>query len=273
MSIQSFLKAQRGDPDWTFTPDEYFEKEFKIINATELVLGPWQTESVTLRQAPTEKELLAKKIHIEVRENATLDLTIINEAEDRLQQVFMYDIVVRDGGKFNFATFIKGGTLNKHIINVTLENYATFNAYGHIINTVGGDCEVISKISHQGAFSNSHQFFTCEAGQDSQTVYQGLAHIYKPCEYSTAGIEISNLVTGENGLCHSVPEVFNHCYTSKVSSGTTTDFIDPERLYYLQTRGMSTQRAKNILVNSHRGKSLTIIPDDDIRQEIELMLA
>jgi hypothetical protein len=29
MGIQSFLKAQKGDPDWVFTPEQYFNKEFK----------------------------------------------------------------------------------------------------------------------------------------------------------------------------------------------------------------------------------------------------
>lgn len=271
MSIQNFLKAQRGDPDWTFTPEQYYEKEFKIVNASELELSAWQSEAIVLRQAPTEKELLAKKIQIEVKENANLDIVIINEASDKTQQVFMYNIVVRDSGKFNLGLFVKGGTLNKHIINVTLENYTFFNVYGHIKNSVGGDCEIISKISHQGAYSNSHQFFTCEAGADSQTVFQGLTHIYKPCEFSIAGIEINNLVTDKGGLCHSVPEIFNHCDTTKISMGTATDFIDKERLYYLETRGMSTVKSKNLMVKSHRNKTISIIPDEELRQEVELL--
>ena len=32
MGIQSFLKATKGDPDWAFTPEQYFDKEFKIID-------------------------------------------------------------------------------------------------------------------------------------------------------------------------------------------------------------------------------------------------
>lgn len=272
MSIQSFLKARRGDPDWTFTPDHYYEKEFKIINASELELSPWKTESVILRQAPTERGLLAKKIHIEVKENATLDMLMINEASDNTHQVYMYDIIVRDSGKFSIGLFAKGGTLNKHIINVTLENYTFFNVYGHISNHVGGDSELITKVSHMGAYSNSQQFITCEAGADSQTVYQGITQIYKPCEYSIAGVEVNNLVTGEGGICHSVPEIYNHSSTSRTSVGSVTDFVDTERLYYLESRGMNITKARNLIIDSHRKKTMSIIPNAEIRQEIGLMM-
>lgn len=272
MSIQNFLKARRGDPDWTFTPEHYYEKEFKIINASELELAPWKSESVVLRQAPTERDLLAKKIHIEVKENAELEILMINEAADHTNQVFMYDIFVRDSGKFNFGLFVKGGTLNKHIVNITLENYTFFNLYGHVSNDVGGDSEIISKVSHMGAYGNSQQFITCEAGKDSQTVFQGITQIYKPCEYSVASIEVSNLITGEDGICHSVPEIYNHSSTSRTSVGTDTDFVDRERLYYLETRGMNVTKARNLIVDTHRQKTVSIIPNAEIRQEIGLML-
>ncbi len=32
MGIHSFLKAEKGDPDWQFSPEDYFGKEFKIID-------------------------------------------------------------------------------------------------------------------------------------------------------------------------------------------------------------------------------------------------
>lgn len=268
MSTQNFLKAQRGDPDWAFTPELYFEKEFRIVNATELEITPWQTESVILRQNPSEKTLLAKRIDLEVRENAVLDLTILNEAADKLQQVLIYDIIIRDGGQLNLGLFIKGGTLNKHIINVNMENYSTFNAFGHVANHVGGDSELITRVAHQGACSNSHQFFTCESGDDSQTVFHGVTQIPDICQFTEASIEICNLVSGVNGRCHSVPDIYNHADSSKINCGTSTDFMDPERIYYLQTRGMSKAKAESILINSHRKKTFDLAATEDIRQEI-----
>jgi hypothetical protein len=272
MGIQSFLKAKKGDPDWAFTPEQYFDKEFKIIDANMIELGQGKIDSIVLRQNPTEREMLAKHLRIDVRENATLDLAIINEASDKLQQVFIYDIRVREGGHINMGLFIKGGTLNKHIIQVILDDGANFNAYGHAINTVGGDCEIITKIEQTGMYSVSNQFFTCEAGKESQTVYQAMVNIEKSANYSQAGVENINLIIGQGGLCHSVPEVFNQTDSSRVNTGTATELMDRERTYYLQTRGMSQAAAEALLITTHRNQVLNIIQHAEMKEEIKQLL-
>ena len=272
MGIQSFLKAQKGDPDWAFTPEQYFDKEFKVIDANLIELRQDKVDSIILRQTPTEKELLAKHLRIDVREGATLDLAIINEASNKLQQVFIYDIRVRDGGHINMGLFVKGGKLNKHIIQVDLENGANFNGYGHAQNNVGGDCEIITKVNHSGAYSVSNQFFSCEAGTDSQTVYQGMVNVPADTIHAQVGLDNVNLVTGKGGRCHSMPEVWNQSDTTRVSSGSNTELLDRERTYYLETRGLTQADAESLLVTSHRNQVLGIIHNVEIKEEISQIL-
>lgn len=272
MSNQSFLQAHKGDPDWTFTPEQYFDRKFRLINPVKLEIPSGKEDSVILRQSPTERELLAKQLRIDVLENANLDLTIINEADHRLQQVFTYDILIKDGGQLNMGLFVKGGKLNKHIVRVTLDNYASFSTHGHIINNVGGDCEIITKILHEGSYSNSHVLYTTEAGEDSQTVYQGITQVGSHSQYSQAEIEICNLIVGENGRCHSVPEIFNHSDSTKISCGTSTDYIDSERIYYLRTRGITKHDATSLLINTHRNRTIGIIDSHEIKEEIIQLL-
>jgi Fe-S cluster assembly protein SufD len=272
MGIQSFLKAQKGDPDWTFTPEEYFEKEFKVIDANLIELGPGKADTIVLRQDPTEREMLAKHIRIDVRENAVLDLAIINEAANKLQQVFIYEIRIREGGHINMGLFVKGGRLNKHIIQIMLDEGANFNAYGHAINTVGGDCEIITKIDLRGSYSICNQFFSGEAGKDSQTVYQTMVNVDKTAVYTQIGVENTNLVTGKNGRCHSVPEIYNHTDSAKINSGITTELLDRDSTYYLQTRGVSQAVAESLIIGAHRNQVLNIIQNAQIKEEIEQIL-
>ena len=272
MGIQSF-KAQKGDPDWAFTPARYFDKEFKVIDAKVFELSKNQAEQIVLRQTPTEKEMLAKHLRIDIQENATLDLTIINEAADRMQQVFIYDIYVREYGQLNLGLFAKGGRLNKHIIQVKLENFANFNTYGYLNNDVGGDCEIITKIEHLGSASISHQFFANEAGKDSQTVFQSWVQVDENTEYTQVGVEVSNLVIGEGGKCQCVPQIFNETRTAKIDCGTDTTFLDPDKIYYLESRGVDKERAKSIIINKHRDQALGIIPNEELKQEITQLIS
>ena len=267
MGIQSFLKAQKGDPDWAFTPEQYFDKEFKIIDANLIELSPGKSDQVVLRQSPTEKEMLAKHIRIDVREGAKLDLTIINEASDSMQQVFIYEIRVRDGGLMNMGMFVKGGRLNKHIIEVAVDEGANFTTYGHVLNECEGDCEIITKIEHRGNYSITDQFFVGEAGDNSQTVYQSMVHILDDVRHINVRADNYNLITGENGQCQGVPEVYNSTPKARISCNTSSEFIDADRVYYLQTRGFTKEEAVTIIKNSHRNKILEIIEDTDIREE------
>ena len=269
MGIQSFLKAQKGDPDWAFTPAQYFDKEFKIIDVSLIELSPEKADSVMLRQTPSEKELLAKHLRIDIREGAVLDLCITNDATDKLQQVYIYDVRVRAGGNINFGLFVNGGKLNKHIIQVALDEGATFSAYGHVLNDVGGDCEVITKIEHRGPNSSSNQYFSCEAGKKSQSVYQGMVHVSEEAPFSQVGIENVNLITGQGGKCHSVPEVFNESDSTRVSTASGTELLDEERTYYLQTRGIKHSAAESLIISTHRMQVLNLIQSNEIKEEIE----
>ena len=268
MGIQSFFKAQKGDPDWAFTPEQYFDREFKLIDANLIELGQGKTDKITLRQTPCERELLAKNLHVDVRENATLDLTIINDASDKLQQVFIYDIRIREGGHLNFGLFAKGGKLNKHILQVTLDDGANFNSYGYAANWVGGDCEIITKVYHKGTYSESNQFILAEAGVGSQTVYQGMVNIDKDATYATAGIENINVLSGEGARCHGLPEIYNDNDKAKTSAGVTTECIDRDQIYYLQSRGINYDTAEAMILSGYRDQVLHIIQSDELREEI-----
>ena len=75
MAIHSFLKAEKGDPDWLFSPDEYFGKPFKLLDANTVELKDGKEDSIVLRLNPTEKAT----VHILCYED-TVDEAWVNQA-------------------------------------------------------------------------------------------------------------------------------------------------------------------------------------------------
>ena len=269
MAIHSFLKAEKGDPDWQYSPEKYIGKEFKVVGANTIELEESHVNSLTLRHNPTEKELLAKHIKISVKQNAKLDLLVINEADSKLQQVFLYDMHIAEGAGINFGIFVKNGKFNKHIIQVYLEAGAEFNSYGLMSNTVGGDTEIITKIVHQHPDSASNQLMLAVAGKDSQTVFQGMTVLDEGSDSSEAHIESGNLIIGERGRCRSRPDIYTNCDQVLYSSGLTTDFLNEDKIYYLKTRGLDTLSATKIVLNSFQNQTINIIQESDIREEVK----
>jgi Fe-S cluster assembly protein SufD len=273
MTIHSFLKAEKGDPDWQFSPEDYFDREFKIIDASTVELAEGKQEQVVLRQNPTEKDLLAKHLNICLQKDSDLSLIILNDLDPSLQQVFLYDIHLKAGSNLNLGLFVKDGKFNKHIIQLVQDEGSVFSAYGLISNSVGGDTEVITKLIHNGAESVSNQLFLGVSGKDSQTVFQGSTIVEESAEASQVAIENSNLVAGENGRCFSKPETYVNSEYSTSAMGSETNAISMEKVGYLQTRGISEKDAQHIIITSFRNQVIDLIQQESVREEVKEMYA
>lgn len=273
MGIQSFLQAKKGDPDWLYSPDEYFNKQFPLSEANTIELREGRTDSVVLRHSPTERGLLAKHLRIDLHENSKCDVMIINELDPKLQQVFLYDIRIREGATLNMGVFAKGGKFNKHIFQIEIEDGACLSNFGYISNNDQGDTEVIFKIHQSGTESLCTQLIGGQAGAESQTVYQSMIHVDEGAEAVEVGIENVNLVTGPLGKCYSKPEIISENYTAKTRYGSQTDFIDENKLYYLASKGLGEEAAKYMLLKGFQQQVFNLIPQEDLRSEIEQMFS
>jgi Fe-S cluster assembly protein SufD len=269
MAIHSFLKAEKGDPDWQFSPESYFGKEFKIIDASTIEIAKGIKDLMTLRQDPMDKNLLAKHIKITAKEESVLDLMIINDADSKLQQVFLYDIHLHPGATVNFGIFLRGGKFNKHIIQVSLEEDACFSAFGLMTNDVGGDTEIITKIVHQHSNTESRQYIVGRAGAGSQTVFQGMVVLDEGAEGSETSVESINLSTGVKGRCYSKPEIYTSCDSVRSSIGQITENLDAEKIYYLQSRGLDPKAAVKTVVNGFHSQTINLVGYPDLKEEIE----
>lgn len=270
MAIHSFLKAEKGDPDWQFSPDQYFGKEFKIVDASSIELSKGVKDMMVLRQNPTDKSLLAKHIKIEAKEESNLDLLIINDAEEKLQQIFLYDVHLQAQSTINFGIFVKDGKFNKHIIQVSLEEGADFNSFGLMTNDVGGDTEIITKIIHQHNHTSSKQFIIGRSGKNSQTAYQGMVAFEENSFGSNAHIENMNLVVS-NGRCFSKPEIYCNMPNIKSTIGSITEHLDAEKIYYLQSKGLSPEQAVNTVIQNFHNNAINLVHFEDLKDEISQM--
>jgi Fe-S cluster assembly scaffold protein SufB len=268
MAIHSFLKVERGDPDWQFSPEHYFGKEFKIIDASMVELAAGVKDIMVLRQNPTDKNMLAKHIKIQSKEDSQLDLLIINDADDKLQQIFLYDIHLCKDSSVNFGIFVKGGKFNKHIIQVSMESGSEFSTFGLMVNDVGGDTEIITKVIHENPDTASKQFIIGQAGEGSQTVFQGMTMLETDSDGSEASIENMNLISGPKGRCFSKPEIYSNCDGSNYSLGSITESLRAEKIYYLQARGLEPKKAVNTIVNNFQNQAINLVGFDDLREEI-----
>ena len=96
----------------------------------------------------------------------------------------------------------------------------------------------------------------------SQVVYDGTILIEQHANYSDASQSNKNMLFGPKARAISVPnlEVKNHEVQCK--HGSAVGQIDPEQLFYMQTRGLNSESAKKMLLDGFIKEVFKGVPKD-----------
>jgi Fe-S cluster assembly protein SufD len=269
MAIQSFLKVDKEDPDWSCSPIQYHGKQFKVIDANCLQIREGTEDNMVLRLAPTETEMLCKHLQVVGKEGSRLDLHIICDGNEHTQQVFLYHVAAEPDSILNIGIFIKNGKLNKHIFECEIYDNSVVNIYGLAENNVGGSSEILAKVYHAGPGAESSQYINCIAGKESRTVFQGHVKIPEDSVDSYTQICNSSIIVEPTGQAYSIPQMFIDCGKSEVSQSCDVGEFDEGQLCYLQSRGVSLDDAKKMLITAHQDNILNLIQYKDLQDEIK----
>jgi len=269
MAIESFLKVDKKDPDWSYSPSSYFGKQFKVIDANCLQIAPGTEDLMVLRLSPTENDMLCKHLQVIGRSNSRLDLYIICDGDVNLQQVFVYDVALEPYSILNIGFFVKNGKLNKHIVEAELAEGSVLNIFGLVENDIGGSSEVINKICHSEPSAESQQLINCKAGKNSRTVFQGYVRVIEGMTDNFVTVANSSIITEEGGQAYSVPQMMIDCGEVEASHSCAVGKFDEEAIWYLQSRGMSEEGAKELLIRTHQDYILNMIPHQEIQDELK----
>ena len=106
----------------------------------------------------------------------------------------------------------------------------------------------------------------------SRTVYAGLIKIEKHAARSDAYQANRNLVLSDKAKATSIPMLEIDNNDVRCTHGATVGPVDPEHLFYLQSRGIAKQTAKRMLIQGFFGDVLHRIPFEHARNLVEAEL-
>lgn len=106
-------------------------------------------------------------------------------------------------------------------------------------------------------------------GTNSSSNYIGKIKIDKKAQQTSSFLNNSVLVAGKNTKNESQPILEIEANDVKASHGATTGRINDMQKYYLQSRGLTFDDAKKLIIDGFFKSALAQIRDDVIRHEIE----
>ncbi len=122
---------------------------------------------------------------------------------------------------------------------------------------------------HQVGNTRSDLLFKGALQDTARTVYAGLIRIEKGAARSDAYQANRNLVLSDHAKATSIPMLEIDTNDVRCTHGATVGPVDPQSMFYLQSRGIPAPTAKRMIVQGFFGDVLDRIPFEHARNLIE----
>lgn len=176
-------------------------------------------------------------------------------------------IDVKENSSLTFIT-IQQGNSNKQIITNLSSNNAKINIYGLFF---GKDSEEISldiKTNHNTSSTHSDMLVKGILDNTAKATFTGLIHIPEGSKHCEGYQQEDTLLLSNNAKIYAVPDLAIANNDVKCSHGVTTTHINPEKQFYIQSRGVSEKEAEQLIIKAHITPIIDQITDESLKQKI-----
>lgn len=163
-----------------------------------------------------------------------------------------------------------GGRIGRLDLHVALEGAGSSS---EVVGLYFGEREQVldyrMNIQHIGRNTSSDVFLKGAVEDSAQSVFTGLLRIEKDAVRTSAFENNRNLVLSENAKAHSVPNLEILCDDVVCGHGSSVGPLEDEHRYYLQSRGISRDRAERMLIRGFFTEVIDRLPIDAVDAPVE----
>src|SRR6266700_927598 len=170
------------------------------------------------------------------------------------------------GAAFYSHAFLMGGAKIRNTIQVHLtgEN-AECVLNGLYVGRGNQAIETHTVIDHQKPHGTSHEFYKGILDDQSYGVFDGLVIVAKDAQKTDSAQSNKNLLLSPKARAHSVPELKILANDVKCKHGSTIGQLDPEQLFYLRSRGVPLEDARQVLIYAFASEMIELVDLEEIK--------
>ncbi len=166
-----------------------------------------------------------------------------------------------------------GGRIVRNDMNALLDGEGgecTFNG----LTVLGGrqHCDNHLRVNHAKPHCNSWEFFKGIYDDRARGVFTGRIFVAEDAQKTDAKQSNMSLLLSDHALVDSKPQLEIFADDVKCTHGVSIGQIDEEALFYLQSRGLSREAARSLLIYAFAGESIGQIRVEPLRDQLSDML-
>ena len=220
-----------------------------------------------------EKSTTNSVTEIFVGENAGLDYIKIQSRTKGYSHIGNVLVSQQRDSRFNAWAFTFGGDLIRNNLNITLngENCET-QLYG--LYVVSGNDHVDNHVSvdHVKPHCHSNQLYKGLLNGSSSGAFSGRIIVEQDAQKTNAFQSNKNILLSDKATVNSKPMLEIFADDVKCSHGSTSGQLDEDAVFYIRSRGIDEQHAKNILYHAFAWEVVDKITNPELKEYLSYSL-
>ncbi len=232
--------------------------------------GARATVVLYLTSGATGESLLPALGEVFVDDGAQLDLYTVQELGGDAAWIAHNRVVLGGHARYRDLQVGIGGRLAKLWLDARLDGaFSHSEMLGSFFGSGRQQMDVITLQDHFGERSFSDLFYKSAVADQALAAYYGLVRINPSARMANANQEDRNLLLSDSARAEADPVL--EILTSEVERcghGASAGPVDPEQLFYLQSRGLPQRQATRLLVEGFLMQVFGRVPYEPLREHV-----
>jgi len=197
----------------------------------------------------TSDSLHAAVVEIYVKKNAKCRYTTIQNWSKDVYNLVTKRAIVEESGTMEWIDGNVGSGINMKYPSCILNGpYASGNCISIAVASEGQIQDAGAKMIHLAPNTKSSIISKSIALNGGNATYRGTVNIAKNADNSSAYVKCDTLILDEISKSDTIPKNINSNSSSKIEHEATVSRISEEKLFYLMSRGIDEEKAKELLI-------------------------
>ena len=181
--------------------------------------------------------------------------------DDAYSLMASHHISVEKQANIILKTFDFGNTSSLQLLKADLGEYAHIDA-GHLLYLSGNAKRgTVSQIVHKGEHSSSAQEAKNILEGNARGIFDALIRVEQTAKHTKAQQNSKSILLNVGTYMVAKPQLEIYIDELEASHGATTGQLDEKQLFYLQSRGISKQEAKKMLIIAFANTLIETVKD------------
>jgi len=208
--------------------------------------------------------LSTQLMHVHLGPNATLHHARVQDDAPGATLMARTDAVLAKDAQYRRLDLELGAGLSRHELNAALHgNNARLHANGVLLASGKRHLDTRLGIDHVGRDTACELTWRGMAAGRSRAAFHGGILIREGADGTNAQLSNKNLLLGEGAEIDTQPVLEIHADEVQAAHGATVGQLDPTALFYLRSRGLSSDHARALLTAAFCRETLAVFDAGD----------